>query len=181
MKIICLNGPPGAGKDTAASFIKHRGWVELKMSEPLKAGCAAIFGVDREVVEQIKEIPHHKLFDMSWREAQIWLSEEVMKSKFGEDVFGQLMVKRIEDGEVELGYVISDLGFPIEYDVLEKRFGAENIMLVHIKREGHTFENDSRDWVRPEGKSPYIIVNDMSFHTFSNRFHSAVKHWLNTR
>lgn len=183
ISIVCLNGPPRAGKDTTAGMLARRGWTELKMSSPLKTGGASIFGVDAIEMEEGKDLPREELLGETWRNVQIWLSEQCMKPKFGKDVFSTLMINHIEslyrDGVDQ--FVISDIGFQIEYDTIAAHFGNENLMLVHINQDGRDFSKDSRDWVYPSPGFPlYKIYNNESYKLLNDRIFKAVKLWRPT-
>jgi hypothetical protein len=105
-KIICLNGPPGSGKDTGAFAIlgfcaRHAAWMQgthEKFAEPLKAGVHKLFGMfegwnrfDNPTHAHLKDEVHRDLFGMTPREAYIWMSEKCVKPLLGEDAFGQMM------------------------------------------------------------------------------------------
>lgn len=77
------------------------------------------------------------------REAMIFVSELIQKPNFGDDVFGIAAAESMEEG---FNYV-SDSGFKEEAQVQIDTFGAENVLLVKIEREGATFEGDSRSYI----------------------------------
>ena len=55
----------------------------------------------------------------------------------------------------EKGYnpisVVPDLGFPYEADAVRTIIPSAEVAVVHIKREGYTFDGDSRNYV-PKAK-----------------------------
>lgn len=154
-KVVLFNGPPGAGKDTAARLLIESGIraeVE-KFAKTVKEGCHGLFGITNSTgqivahdhFEPIKEKPNREFMGMSPREAYIWYSEEVMKPKFGQDVFGQMTAERMSsDGRL---YFITDSGFIDEAQSIVDKFGVENVILVQLHREGCDFFNDSRSYV----------------------------------
>jgi hypothetical protein len=89
--------------------------------------------------------------NLSIREAMIYLSELILKPRFGEDYFGQARVKSIIDGEI---MVDSSTGFEEELPPLIDKLEQENILLIRVHREGSTFEGDSRKYI-PNG----VITN----------------------
>lgn len=152
--ILLLNGPPRSGKDTLADMIAEQyGFTPLKFATPLREAVPAAFGISQDdwedLIEEHKGEPCERLDGLTPREAQIWLSEEAIKPRFGEDFFGRVLANRIATLEQERhrGYVISDSGFVGEAAVLKERFGAENIALMRLHREGCTFEGDSRSYI----------------------------------
>ncbi len=89
--------------------------------------------------------------NLSIREAMIYLSELILKPRFGEDYFGQARVKSIIDGEI---MVDSSTGFEEELPPLIDKLEQENILLIRVHRGGATFEGDSRKYI-PDG----VITN----------------------
>jgi len=162
MKIILLNGPPRCGKDTLAELYTKRynsAWGSFK--ERLIEITLAIYGVESHIwfgwYEEDKEKPRRELDFQSCREALIFVSEEVIKPKFGESFFGKAAAGTCRVAEYcEYDYIIfSDSGFPEEALPLCNLVGPENVMVVRMGREGTDFSNDSRRYLRtddlPEG------------------------------
>lgn len=89
--------------------------------------------------------------NLSIRMAMIYISELVMKPRFGENYFGVARAKAIQEGEIA---VDSSTGFVDELPPLIERLGQENILLIRVHREGATFEGDSRSYI-PDG----VITN----------------------
>ena len=102
----------------------------------------------RYVVRELKETPWARLSGMTQREFLIWISEEVVKPKFGKAYYGEVSANRC----LELwskGYtpVFSDGGFPEELKVMTDILGEENVFVARIYREGCSFEKDSRNYI----------------------------------
>jgi hypothetical protein len=157
-KIIVFNGPPRSGKDSATDFaMKYLGkrGLRYRFAAPLKAATHAIFGLTDTGIEAFnytKEIPNPNMEGMTPRNAYIWLSEEVLKPKFGRNFFGKLAVRTIkyrlsQKSEAEPIVVISDCGFIEEVQCLIEAFGAENVNVVHLYRPDTNYSNDSRGYV----------------------------------
>lgn len=166
MKAVFLNGPPGSGKDQAAKFLtKHNiAIVHRKFATPLKRGVCAVFGypmsfdeAEQKLGREWKETPTGDFMGMSPREACIWFSEEVMKPKFGEAVFGQMALLDAMDCGAQKIIVFSDSGFAAEAEPFLKYLGKDNCLQVKLKREGCDFDNDSRShWELPGMQSMEI-------------------------
>jgi hypothetical protein len=101
------------------------------------------------------------LYQLSIREAMIYISEIICKSRFGEDYFGVARAKSIQEGEIA---VDSSTGFIEELPPLIEQLGQENILLIRVHREGATFEGDSRSYI-PDG----VITNTVDVNSvYSN-------------
>ncbi len=184
--VVALNGPPQVGKDTIAKLmydaIVDRNMNKVititKFAEPLKLGVHAAFGivdsyaelVQEDYFEDRKDTPLDEFFGMTPREAYIWFSEDVMKPRFGNFIFGQLMAKRLSymldintPSDVEHIHpllIIADSGFMEELQFLEEIVGANHIMRIRIMRTGHSFQGDSRSWFKyPKVKTVDLINN----------------------
>lgn len=145
--------------------------MHAKFAEPLYALCEGAFGVNswgRVLQDEAnKNVPQSRFGGMSPRQAMIWFSEDVMKPKFGQDIFGQLAAKNIErwggnNPGIFRVVVFSDSGFVQEAQVLRDQYKAENILLVSLRREGCTFSGDSRGYIDPKdlGCQSMILHND---------------------
>ena len=77
------------------------------------------------------------------REAMIYLSELVVKPTLGEAYFGIKAAENMCEGN----NWVTDSGFKQEAVIQVNEFGAENVFLVKIHREGCSFEGDSRSYI----------------------------------
>lgn len=146
--IVIFNGPPGSGKDEAASYYKENfGFGNLSFKYQLFKETIAHFGVDRDWFMEgyedrsSKERNEVVLGDRSRREALIHVSEDIIKPTKGKAYFGEQVAAEIEDNN---HYAIADGGFVEELAPLIERVGAENIVIVQLTREGHDYSSDSR-------------------------------------
>lgn len=157
-KAIIFNAPPNAGKDIAAEHIveylssKGVAAYHKEVKENLFKAVKSAYGVsDSEWTmlyqREFKEHPSHHLrignSDTSPRNAMIHMSENVLKPLFGKDVFGIMAAKSLEEGV----NVFSDGGFAEEVQCVLDEVGEGNFLLVHVTREGCSFEGDSRNYV----------------------------------
>ena len=159
-KIILINGPAGSGKDTVASNLLTAlpaGTAEIvKFAAPLKATAITLYcnGDSRKFYEfdndqEKKNKPSAQFLGKSCRQVQIDLSESYMKPMHGQTVFGELLRNYIDtqsDKGVET-FLVSDSGFRPEAEVLVDYFGPQNVLLIRLHREGHTYEGDSRNYI----------------------------------
>lgn len=156
--IVLFNGPPGSGKDYIAKssldLVSDRASMVEKFAKSVKQGVHGMFGITydngcvvrHDHFEDRKNTPLAEFMGMTPREAYIWYSEVVMKPKFGDDIFGKLTADRIEKSDYST-FMVSDSGFAEEALVLVNRFGADNVKLVRMHREGHDFTGDSRSYI----------------------------------
>lgn len=175
--IILVNGPPKVGKTTFINAFKDAclstdGVLiphSIYISEVLITCLGHMMGIPENRLRQAiqrKDEPC-ELFPMCQagvaagrrmtpREALIWLSEECIKPMYGKEFFGHLITNRMlgaieqhADDDGELVFLL-DIGFIDEAAPIIREFwGDENnsIDIVQIRREGRSFENDSRETV----------------------------------
>lgn len=161
-RVIFLNGPPRAGKDTVGNTLSFQGAYPLKQAETLKQGVHALLGIPRahDAYENCKDEPHASFFGMTPRQAYIHFSEEVMKPLFGDDVFGKILLRKMWMAESKL-YVITDSGFREECVPIVEHYGAESCEVWQVYRPGCDFSNDSRGWLdmRDLGVKTFALAN----------------------
>lgn len=189
-KLIMFNGPKGSGKDEAVRWCQD--WVldstskHVKMAHPLYYSIQEMFGLDDErwnrLYNDCKEVPRSELYGMTPRQALIWLSEEVVKPKFGSDFFGQIAGKtslEFFDEEPSGVVLMSDAGFNDEVGALVERVGSDRSFLVRLCN-GSDFSGDSREYVHPDqvGILPtnfFTIYNTGSLAEFRENVKLVVK------
>lgn len=196
MYFILFNGPPRSGKDTAALAAKklfdgnpklHPIWE--KFSRPLKFAFAGMMNTpidiygNCKVYEPIKEqlIPS---LGVSYRQWQIDFSEKFMKPLYGQDIFVSLLLQRQHKLLANPRFVclISDCGFQVEADVLGQQYYNNPILLITIRREGCTFEGDSREWVQPVQNMKQITLhNNGSKEAFEAAVVETIEEWMNAQ
>lgn len=177
-RIILLNGPPRSGKDTAALILAESiGAMQDKMSWPLKNGVSGILNTTFSALEEKKEevIP---ALGVSFRQAQIDMSEKFMKKVYGEDIFGRLLVGRIRESPWYDLWCISDCGFQVELRAVAKAFPGQ-VALLRLHRSGCSFDGDSRQWVygAAEGIYERDVVNDGNMDSFGGNLMRALRPW----
>ena len=155
-KIVLLNGPPYSGKDTIARHLLERTppkyGVIMKFATPLKTIVRDFFCFGDQKLFDFwdspanKDKPTDQFLGRSCRDCQIGVSEGFFKPTFGQDVFGKILARDIARTEKGI-YYISDSGFRPEAEVLVKKFGAENVILVNLERDNTSFKGDSRGYI----------------------------------
>lgn len=152
-KVVIFNGPPGSGKDTLAAMLYQMygtGWRSFK--EPLNEIAMAMSGASWAVwnewtSRELKELPRVELGGLSPRHFLIKISEEWTKPLFGGSHFGKIAARNAARTDSDV-VVFSDGGFDDEILPLIDKFGADNVIVVRLHREGFTFEGDSRDYIQ---------------------------------
>ncbi|MEG0209071.1 MULTISPECIES: hypothetical protein [Gammaproteobacteria] len=153
-KVIILNAPPRSGKDTIQNMILSQrnvmpGMFKRTMFKLVKIIIGSsdfhkfmdVYETDGKDTEKLSF-----LGGMTCREFMIWISEGVIKPKFGNSHFGTLEASHLhENNEYEQPFIYSDGGFHDEVKTLVD-FGHE-VILVRLHREGFDFSNDSRDYI----------------------------------
>lgn len=162
-KVILFNGPPYSGKDTLGDAVisAARGAaVKLKFAEPLKRGVHASFGLDCDVnyFEFRKDIPAAEFMGVTPRQAYIAHSESYLKLLYGKDIFGKIAANRVLYIQEPI-IVVTDSGFYDEAMSVINVVGAQNVLLIHVMREGKTFDGDSRSYIDLPGVMTLQIKN----------------------
>ena len=162
-KVIVFNGPPGSGKDYAVRAVgatcTKAGLVcaHNKIIQPVKEAVHKLFGMthgpdryDVDLYRAEKEQPLEKLFGLSPRQAYIWMSNDVLKPTFGDDVLG-LMAANVMKGQHADVHAFSDGGFLDEWLPITDLVGPANVLFIeiHATRDGKAldYNGDSRSYI----------------------------------
>ena len=177
--VIMFNAPPRAGKDTACEILMRKFPESVKyeyFKEYLYKESAKVLGLDFNFWASVcqdgdlKDKPMLRLQtgeaegSLTPRDILINVAENILKPKHGKDCIANAtahkIAKIIQQFKAEKGYnpiiVVPDLGFPYEADAVRTIIPSAEVAVVHIKREGYTFEGDSRNYVP---KAKYRIEN----------------------
>lgn len=203
MAIILLNGPMGCGKGEAYKFIRaiynaKDGRVKKRLHEI----ASAIFQVPHELWEERegKEKPNPKLriccrnsrtlsahmglvsaklwhpeglYELSPRQALIYVSEVLCKPMFGDDYFGRERLKLIAEPGL---YVDDSAGFPAELGGLD----PARTLIIQVIGRGKFGPNDSRGYVSLPGAHVVTINNAWTLSNFLKAVERTVDEWLGT-
>jgi hypothetical protein len=119
--IVGLTGEKGHGKDTVADhLVRHHGFVKLSFAGPLKDGVAAIFGFDRDRMEEDRE---YKEGTTAWgaspRHYLQWLGTDILRKHVSPDFFILRMEKELDEVMQQgKNVVISDARFDNEAEMI---------------------------------------------------------------
>ncbi len=183
-KFLFLNAPPRAGKDLTASTLAEISsrFHPVKFAEPLYNSIPVMFGIPMDhwdyLYQNHKEDPRQELRGMTPRKAMIWLSEDVMKPKFGNDVFGHSLMNKVRGlmrtVPSDTIFVASDSGFLSEAVPVLYHFGTDNCMKLNINRPGCTYDGDSRSYWSSAGLHEVHIDNDSTVEDFKRTISQMV-------
>lgn len=182
-KLILLNGPPRCGKDTLAAGLMNElndPTAIAPLAGPLRAAALLLTGFSEPLqwglYDEIKDAPLPILEDRepvtdptypgdptTLRGFMIRLSEAFVKGIYGKDYWGRLLLVShpwVTDPTDPRVLIVPDLGFASEYEFLSQHVDP---VVIHIEREGCTFDRDSRNWVYPKYNHGFIsLVNNGS-------------------
>jgi hypothetical protein len=153
-QIFLLNGPPSSGKDSLANHMAKLNSLFAidKMAYPLKQANKMLFSLtDAEYDEYesnavLKNTPQERFYGKSYRDIQIELSEKFIKVYYDDEFFGKSLASRIKQSPKEK-FLVPDSGFSGEAKALIREFGAENVILIKLFREGFGYSGDSRNYI----------------------------------
>lgn len=171
MNIYIINGPPRAGKDQLAKFIRftlhalEEDCEILKFAKPLDDMAKAI-------------LPEHIVDDYdSWRETKkdvvfnsqgatvrkvlIGVSENLVKPLLGKTYFAEKAVDMIQNTRHIDNVVFSDSGFQTEFDHFVDHMAPDHkVLLIRLERAGKGFQGDSRNFISSRGKCSETTVQN---------------------
>jgi hypothetical protein len=189
MKFVLLNGPPHCGKDTAVQHLApYITFQHLKFAAPIKRMVSALLGCTASTLEEIKDTPNRMLRfenhatsrDDTPRELLIALSEQLLKKRYGNSYFGNVLWSEAALSSSKL-FLVSDCGFSEEVGRLIHSAGAKNCLLIRIHRDGTNFDNDSRSYLNIPSVKTLDIPNNLSRHDLTMRVLSAIiREWPET-
>lgn len=170
-QIIFFNGPRRSGKDTLGNYIfsQFPGCRLMKFASPLKQIAKIMSSINEKQFQEFEKpnsleklAPNPQLFDRSWVELLITISEQCLKPVFGKSIFGDIAARQLVGYTTSAHFtVFTDSGFVEEAIPIVDIFGKQNCHLVHIVRPDHTFDGDSRS---------YWELDTINHHTIQNLY-----------
>lgn len=121
MFLIGLTGCAGHGKDTVADYLVDKyGFVKLSYAGPLKDGVAAIFGFDRERMENDRAYKESEsVWGRSPRHYLQWLGTDILRKHVSQDFFMLRMRNELDELMASgKNVVVSDARFDNEAAML---------------------------------------------------------------
>ena len=153
-RFVLLNAPPRAGKNTGAEALAKviPGAAVIGFSHHLKRFTHGIYlgragwDADPDCFDAVKGEPQALLGSMSWRQAYIHYSEQVIKPLHGKEWFGEQFLRAARDSGAPV-VLVPDSGFVQEAERVVREAGPENVLLVRIHKLGCTYLGDSRSYI----------------------------------
>ena len=203
--VVAFNGPPRSGKDTAVDYFQElsRRAKGVPGKQMVHAGSLArllkekthqFFGLDGlpyNYFENVKDEPRPEFMGNTPRSVYIATGEKFTKPLLGQDFWARQLVKNLlmkyqhdkPEDLVPIVLFISDLGFREEIEFLLNFIGPEQILLVHLRRDGCDFSNDSRRYVnhRKVEYSHCSVYNNSTLEAFYSSLEKNVGQWLTDR
>jgi len=185
-KVVILNAPPMAGKDTLANHLafKH-GCKHVMFKSRLIEMVKVVYGLNNSEFRQLtsrrfKEVGHEKFNGMSAREAMIDMSENIIKPNFGNNYFGQSLLSDLSNGV----NIVSDGGFISEVESIVDAVGADNVLVLKIIRDGFNFDGDSRSYLDGDylgGKGVLVkSIKNVDVDPFLKESTEYIKWWVSS-
>lgn len=185
-KIIAICGAKRSGKDVLAEhLVKHYVYERVAFADSLKHAVKALFNFDDEQVRTDKK----DLVDETWgitpRSALQFFGTEVMQEKIQEllpdikrNFFANNLKKYITNANADTKFVISDLRFIHEYEMLLKipNIRKEDVIIIRVVRPSRdatsAVTNDTHISEREYMKIPYdvVLVNDGTIANYIDKF-----------
>ncbi len=172
-KFLFLNGPPKSGKDTIVKeLVQYTKFQHIKFSMPMKRAIAGLLDIREADVETYKDVTSpvlqrvgttQKEYRDTLRELLIAFSEDFLKVKYGNDIFGRIFWQHAKQSAFQL-IISSDCGFEEEVERVISNAGAHHCRLVRLHRDGTDFDGDSRSYLRDGLCSTWDITNDGTVH-----------------
>jgi hypothetical protein len=173
-KIVFFNCPPRAGKDLTAEVMLRSRYCLSKNLRPaslkeqlLEVALSAIPDhnlVFQTIYDKDKEVPQRFLNGLSPRQYLTKVSEEWLKPTFGNDYFGKMLRKSIQqdlkDNRHTDAYLVTDGGFGAEIQPLIDYFGTDNVLIIQWGREGSSFQHDSRDYIKDYPDNTVVLEDN---------------------
>ena len=186
MNIICLNGPPGSGKDTVGRMIQDKIGNRVKVDKfasPLDDIARTILNLNDitkyKEYQKWREIRKEETllgYPTTMRKLLIAISEDLVKPQLGKEYFGLQAAKRVLDEykynkeystetffQLKDVIVFTDSGFCYEYEIFLSHIDSQKLKikthLIQLHRPNCSFKNDSREWVTDNTKGHLVINN----------------------
>lgn len=193
-KIIAICGAKRSGKDVLAEhLVKKYNYEKIAFADPLKLVVKSLFNFDDDQVgiSEDKGTNRKDMIDERWgitpRAALQFFGTEIMQEKIQEllpnvkkNFFANTLKNRIENAEEDKKFVISDLRFIHEYDMLANisNIGHKDKLIVRVIRPSKNRIKEQEPHISELEYTniPYdiLMINNGSIDEYINRFEKII-------
>ena len=194
-KIIAICGAKRSGKDVLADYlVKKYNYERLAFADPLKLTVKNLFNFDDDQlgIGEDKGTDKKDIIDERWgitpRAALQFFGTEIMQEKIQEllpnikrNFFANTLKNHIENAEEGKKFVISDLRFIHEYDMLANlsNIAHKDKMIVRVIRPSKNRIKEQEPHISEVEYTniPYdiIMINNGSIDEYINRFEKLIR------
>lgn len=157
-KVIVLNGPPRAGKDTAIASLQtvFKDAEVFQFFRPIKELLHRSLGLDvsYDHYEELKDVVLPEFGGLTPRRAYIEEGDRLQR-EYGDHILTEIYFDALAGCKAPI--LITTCGMDSEGVTLAQMFGVDNTLFLRIHMEGKSFENDSRSWVH----SDHLNIQDV--------------------
>ena len=167
MIVILISGNKRAGKDAVGSMLNQllSNSEKFSFAEPMKNIISTTFNINIDELEDFKNsenysnLIHQDGSKQTYREILQRFGTEAMKSEFGDDVWGKLMLKKIKGSSADVA-IITDFRFQREYDIISDKYKTLTINV--IRKSDKLFDTHSSENSLNNFEFDEFIINDGS-------------------
>lgn len=180
MYIIGISGERGVGKTVAAKYLeKNYGFKRISFADELRTLAKQVFPFNELDLTDIKrkEAPY-RAYDWTPRDFLIHLGDFLRY--FEPNV---LINKAIQNMKVDSKYVIDDMRYPNEADVLAGSAGGHKLLRIeryrHLNPYGKPLDHPSETALKDYKKFDYTIneVQNLTMMSLTNTIDMLMKEW----
>lgn len=178
MGLIGLTGKAGSGKDTVAAIIErlYPSSEFHSFAGPLKDGCAAMFGWNREALDHNREFKEaiDPRYGFSPRYAMQTLGTEWGRDLMGEDVWLNALATKYASSESEY-FVVRDVRFKNEAEWVRKSGG---VILYIVRPDAPDVIAHPSEDIFPPDPLDIVIDNDGTILDLEDKIAAALDKFL---
>ena len=138
MLVIGVSGKAGSGKDTIGNrLIKKHGFKRIALADPIRRIVQDVFVLDWKTVldRELREKPLKDWPDWNVRMLLQVIGTNCFRKSIDPAVWVKSLILRIKKHS-QTNWVVTDVRFPNERNILKKAFG-KNFIMIRVEREGH--------------------------------------------
>ena len=195
--IIAICGAKRSGKDVLAEhLVKKYNYEKIAFADPLKHAIKSLFNFDDEQVGIGVDTGTNRkdIIDDKWgitpRTALQFFGTEIMQEKIQEilpnvkkNFFANTLKNHIENAEKDKKFVISDLRFLHEYEMLFKipNIRKDNIIIIRVVRPSNNASTESTESITHISEAEYmdipydvVLVNNDTIDSYIKKFDKII-------